>query len=170
MKKAVLILLAVITALVFFANRKKRQKIIYTDPEEYSKAVEESQSESIKESSLQESKIEDDMAKTQEELGKTIKGKQIVTKFIYGNHIEYQKLVFDKKGIAEYRLTYKYFDTDDYYKMVLGYGDAGEGKLIDNSDELRCIVYKDSGPFENDFDLYYDLYSRKDPDICTVIE
>ena len=169
MKKAVSLLLALTTALVLFSACSKKQKL-YTDPEEYSKAIEESISESEKESSEQESRIEDDMAKRQDELGKTIKGKQIVAKLTYGNHIEIEKIVFKKNGIADYRLTYKYYDSDDYYEMVLGYGDIGDEKIVDKDPDLRCIVYKNSGPFESDFDMYYDLYSRKDSAICTVIE
>ena len=168
MKKAVSLLMALATALVLFSACAKKQ--IYTDPEEYSKALDESISAREKESSEQESRIEDDMAKTQDELGKTIEGKQIVAKLTYGDHIEIVKTVFNKKGIADYRLTYKYFDSDDYYEMVLGYGDQGDEKIIDKSADLRCIVYKNSGPFESDYDMYYDLYSRKDPEICTLIE
>lgn len=170
MKKAFLILLGVMTVLILFTACEKKKKIIYTDPEEYQKAVSESVSESERESSEQESKIEEDMIKTQSELGKTIEGKQIVAKLIYGNHIEYEKVVFNKKGVADYIMTYKYFDTDDYYNMVLGYGDAGKDKLVDKSAELRCIVYKNSGPFDSDYETFYDIYSRKDPDICTIIK
>jgi hypothetical protein len=170
MKKAFLILLAVMTVLILFTACEKRKKIIYTDPEEYNKAVSESVSESEKESSEQESKIEEDMIKTQSEMGKTIEGKQIVVKLVYGNHIQYEKVVFNKKGVADYVMTYKYFDTDDYYNMVLGYGDTGKDKLVDNSDELRCIVYKNNGPFDMDYETFYGLYSRKSPDICTIVE
>ncbi len=169
MKKTVLLLTAFVAALILFSSCEKKQKLIYTDPEEYSKAISESQSESEKESSIQASKIEDDKAKTQAELGKTIEGKQIVAKLTYGDHIEYEKIVFKKNGIADYRLTYKYFDTDEYFNMVLGYGDAGDEKLVDKDADLRCIVYKNSGPFDSDYETYYDIYSRKDPEICTIL-
>ncbi len=164
MKKVTALLLAVITLLIVTACGK-----IYFDEEEYKEAVSESESEAAAESEKQEEEISENKSETEDELGKTTKGKQIVAKLVYGDMMQYEKVVFDKKGIAEYKLIYKYFFTDGYYDMVKGYGDVGSDKVIKTDDNLRLIVYKTKDILNLDYDTFLNVYQRKSEDICTII-
>lgn len=140
-----------------------------TTAEEINSIASQSDKENSVSESKQEAAISDSEEKVADELGKTKKNKQLVAKLTYGDHIEYQKIVFDSNGLADYKLTYKYFDNDSYYETVLGYGDASEGKLVDQDKDVRCLTYK-GDCLDIDYDTYYNLYERKDPDVCTIIK
>lgn len=166
MKKAICFLLLTAVILSFGACSKK----IYFDEEEYNSAVEKSEKEREESLSVQDAAIESDKKAVEKELGKTEKNKKLVAKLTYGDHIEYEALYFDKDGVLEYKMTYKYFDTDDYYNMVIGYGDIGNEKIVETDDELRCITYKNKNMAKMDFDTAYSIYSRKSEDICVIAE
>ncbi|MBR6940648.1 MAG: hypothetical protein IKH65_07580 [Clostridia bacterium] len=166
MKKAICLLLTLAAVLSLAACTKT----VYFDEKEYSEAVAKSEKEESESISQQEEEREKDVKNVEKELGKTEKNKKIIAKLAYGDHFEYEAVYFDKDGLAEYKLTYKYFDTDDYYQMVLGYGDVGDDKLIQSDDEIRCLVYKNKNIMKSDFETMYELYQRKSEDICTVYE
>ncbi len=166
MKQAICVLLAVITALCIFAGCQKK---IYFDEDEYNSAVSESKSVEDESLSEQESEIVADKANLEGELGKSEKNKKLVVKLVYGDHMEYVAIYF-KKNVFSYIMTYKYFDSESYYEMVKGYGDDGSDKLVETDDQLRCLVYKSTDRSKADYDFYYNLYSRRDPEICTIIE
>ncbi|MBR6361509.1 MAG: hypothetical protein IKS04_06900 [Clostridia bacterium] len=165
MKKAISVLLLCFVLLTACACQKR----IYTDPEEYSKAVAESESKAAEESSKQQVKIDEDIAKLESELGKTERDKQIVAKSVYTGRVIYEKIIFKNKKAA-YKLSYKYYDSDEDYDTQLSYGDNGNEKLIDKDKSIRCLVYKNTDILDMDFDQFYDLYDRKDHDIIQIVE
>lgn len=142
---------------------------IYFDEEKYSSQIAKDESEKAESSSKQVEEISENKDEVESELGKTKKNQKIVVKLTYGDHMEYVATYF-KNGVVSYRDTYKYFDTESYYEMVLGYGDVGNDKVIDTDDNLRLIVYRNKDVSEMDFESCLSLYERKDTEICEVIE
>ncbi|MBR5112773.1 MAG: hypothetical protein IK097_05045 [Clostridia bacterium] len=165
MKKALSVLLLCFVLLGICSCQKK----IITDPEEYSKYLEESESKAAAESSQQQEKIEEDIAKLESELGKTEKNKQIVAKSEYTGLRIYEKVIF-KKGKADYKLIYRYYDSDADYQEQVKMGDNGNDKLIDKDKSIRCLVYRNNDILEMDFDQFYKIYDDKDDNICQIIE
>ena len=165
MKKALSVLLLCFVLLGICSCQKK----IITDPEEYSKYLEESESKAAAESSQQQEKIEEDIAKLESELGKTEKNKQIVAKSEYTGLRIYEKVIF-KKGKADYRLIYKYYDKAEDYEEQVKMGDSGNEKLIDKDKSINCIVYKNTDILDLDFDEFYKIYDDKDDNICQIVE
>ena len=166
MKKALSVLLLSFVLLTACACQKK----FYTDPEEYSKAVAESESKSAAESSKQQVKIDEDIAKLESELGKTEKNKQLVARKEYSGLIIYEIVKFKNKKV-DYRLTYKYYDKDLDFQEQVEYGDKGTDKLIDYDKSIRCLVFKnDTANKEMTFDDVYALYDSMDHSIIKIIE
>ena len=166
MKKALSVLLLCFVLLGICSCQKK----IYTDPEEYSKYLEESESKAAAESSKQQVKIDEDIAKLESELGKTEKNKQIVVRKEYSGLIIYEIVKFKNKKV-DYRLTYKYFEGETDYKDQVEYGDIQNDKLIDSDDTLRCVVYKNNkANKEMTFDDVYALYDSMDHNIIQIVK
>ncbi len=168
MKKAAALLLSVLTAVTVFASCGKNKKI-YTDPKEYSKALAESEKESAEAESERNSEIESDIQELELELGKTEKGKQIVVKKEYNGLVIYEKTIF-KKGIADYMLLYKYYDKDEDYEQQVEFGDNGNEKLIEHDKKTRCLIYKNTDVLDLDYEAFYELYDRKDHNIIQIVE
>ena len=146
------------------------QKMIITNEEDYSKYVEESEAQSAKEASERQVKVDEDIAKLESELGKTVKNKQIVVRKQYSGLIIYEIVKFKNKKV-DYRLTYMYYDSDIDYKEQVGCGDKGNDKLIDNDDTLRCLVYKnDKANKEMTYDDNYALYDSMDHNIIQIVK
>ena len=164
MKKAMALLIAVITVLTAFAGCTKK---IYFDEEEFASAVSESESIREESSSKQEEDISEEKENLEEELGKTEKNKKIVLKLEYGEHMEYVVMYF-KRGKADYKMTYKYFFDRAYYDRIKGYGDDGTNKLVDSDDNTMCLTYKNKD-VEGDYEDYYELWVREDSDVRTVL-
>ncbi len=142
---------------------------IYFDEEKYNSEVAEEESEKAESSSKRVEEISENKDEVESELGKTEKNQKIVVKLTYGDHMEYVATYF-KNGIVSYRDTYKYFDTESYYEMVLEYGDIGDNKVIDTDDNLRLIVYRNKNVSEMDFESCLSLYERRDAEICEIIQ
>ena len=166
MKRAIAAVFSVIIVLSVFAGC---QKGVYFDAEKYEKAVSEANRKESESLSEQESKIEEDKAKLESEIGKSVKGEKLVIKMIAGEHTDYLVYTF-KKNKLDNLATYKYYTSDVNYKFAKEDGDIGSDKLIDSDDKLRCLVYKDSGGVDLDYDYYYNLYSRRDSEYCTIVE
>ena len=166
MKKALSVLLLCFVILGICSCQKK----IITDPDEYSKHVEKSESKAAEASSKQQVKIDEDIAKLESELGKTEKNKQIVVRKEYSGLIIYEIVKFKSKKV-DCRLTYKYFDSERDYKDELEIGDRGTDKLIDNDDALRCVVFKNEKANKDmTYDEVYELYDSMDHDIIVIVE
>lgn len=166
MKKAIAAVFSVIIAVTVFAGCQKK---VYLDTEKYEKAVSEQNRKESEALSEQESKIEEDKAKLEEEIGKSVKGEKLVVKQIVGEHTDYFVYNF-KKNKRESLVTYKYYTSDMNYELAKKDGDIGSDKLIDSDDKLRCLVYKDSGAVDLDYDYYYTLFSRRSSDYSTIVE
>lgn len=146
------------------------QKMIITNEEDYSKYVEESESQSAKEASERQVKVDEDIAKLESELGKTVKNKQIVVRKEYSGLIIYEIVKFKNKKV-DYRLTYKYFEGETDYKDQVEHGDIQNDKLIDSDDTLRCVVYKNNkANKEMTFDDVYALYDSMDHSIIQIVK
>ena len=165
MKKALSVLLLCFIILGICSCQKK----IITDPDEYSKYVEKSESKAAEASSKQQVKIDEDIAKLESELGKTEKNKQIVVRSEYSGLIIYEVVIFKNKK-ADYKLTYRYYDSDEDFDQQVEFGDNGNDKLIDKDKSIRCLVYKNTDILDMDFDQFYDIYARKNSDISKIIE
>lgn len=142
---------------------------VYFDEEKYNSKVSEEESKSERESSEAESQIEADQSEVASEMGKSEKDKKLVLKFTYGNHIELMEVVF-KNGKVHHNIIYKYFDSDEYYKTILGYGDQGSDKIIGHDDKTRMIQYKNDNFEGTDYETMRSIYERRDPNICQIIE
>lgn len=165
MKKITAVLL--LLAIMFSATACGK---VYFDEDKYNEAQsKEAEKQSVAQSE-QESAIAADKENLEGKMGKSEENKKLVVKRTYGDHMEYLELIFDKKGNIDYKITYKYFDEEDYYRTVLGYGDIGSDKMISHDDKLRMIAYKSKDLVEADYEFYYNLYARKDSEIYQIIE
>ncbi|MBO4342301.1 MAG: hypothetical protein J5870_04295 [Clostridia bacterium] len=142
---------------------------VYFDEEKYNSKVSEEESKSERESSEDMSRVSEKQSEVDEELGKTEKDKKIVVKYNYGEHSEIMVTYF-KNGKSDYRMTYKYYNTDEYYKKVLDAGDVGSDKLVDHDNKARLVVYKNKDAGGMDFETVYEMYARRNPEVCQVIE
>ena len=164
--KKILSIFLVTATLLCFASCKN--EVTSEDMDKIAEKSDEEMSESVSKHNKEVSKAADD---AEDGLGKTRKNKQIVAKIVYLDHVQYDKIVFDENGLAEYKEVYKYYDTDEHYNQVLSYGDnSADGKLIDNDPETRMIACKSTSIAAIDYDTFYELYERKSPDICTIIK
>lgn len=163
--KFMALLLVFATLFTVTACKKK----VYFDEDEYNKQVSINESKSEKEQSERSSKIDEDMSQVEQSIGKTEKNKKIIVKLTYGEHTDYEEILFDKNGIAKEKNYYKYYNTEEMYKFSLEQGSKGNQKLVDHDDTLLMIKYtvKDFGG--TDYDTLLDSYKRKDAEICDII-
>lgn len=165
MKRAVGLIMVFVSLFCLFSCGKK------TTAEEINKKAEESAEELSVSVSEREEKASEAADDAVDEIGKTKKNKQIVAKLVYSGSIYYDKIVFDDNGIASYKIIYKYCETDSQYNLLLSYGDnGGDGKLIEKDADVRLLVYKSTDVSPLDYETFYSLYERKNPDICTIIK
>ena len=166
MKRAIAAVFSLLIVMSVFAGCQKK---IYFDPEKYEKAVSEENRKESEALSEQESKIDEDKAKLESEIGKCVKGEKLVIKIYAGEHTDYMVYNF-KKNKLDTLVTYKYYNSDFNYKLAKEDGDIGSDKLIDSNDKTRCLVFKDSGGVDLDYDYYYNMYSRRVSDTCEIVE
>lgn len=167
MKKAisVLILLAIVFSLAACGEKR-----IYTSEEDYLSKVSEMRE---KEESSSKQFIEDvsqDQENLEQEVGKSEKNKQLILKYTYGGFTQYEISYFNKDGILDYRETYKYFHSDDYYKDIKEQGNIGNDKLIKTDDNIRLLVYKNKDLMEFSYDDLYKKAQNSAAEICEIIE
>ena len=167
MKKAISVLLMMFVAAGVFAGCQKKKKV-YRDVEEYRSAVSESEKEESESASIREEEISEDKSALAETLGKSDGKEQLVFRFDKANGVEYRVINFKKNGMADYMITYMYFNDDKYYQDIKAIGDYTDKKLIDTDDKTRCLTYKSTDIFEMNYKEYYDYY--KSFDDCTVVE
>lgn len=168
MKKVIAVLL-VFSALLSVSACSFKSKI-YTDPDEYSKAVSEEQSKKEVEESERADDISEAKSETEDKIGVTEEGKQIVVKLYGGTTITYEKSVFDKKGTLDYRIEYVYYDTEKHYKDIKEFGDYDNKKLIESDDRTLCLTYKTTeGLIKLDYATALSLYERRNEEFCEIV-
>ncbi len=106
------------------------------------------------------------------EIGKTIKGKKLVIKAESSLGYRYDVFEFNKKGKMTERLTYEFYDKINNYEVQAEIKEDRKRKLIDTDDKARMVVYKYNEVWEQTFDELYESYSK--PEIkdlgYTIIE
>lgn len=122
--------------------------------------------------SQRDAEIDEKIASVEEDVGKTEKGKRLVTKMVYGESTIYEVVVFKNKT-SDYILRYEFYYSDWVYENAKKVGDDGNDKLIKKDDNTRLLVYKNKDNMELSFDDYYARYQKKverNPDIFTIVE
>lgn len=94
------------------------------------------------------------------EIGKTEKGKKLVIKAESSLGYRYNVFNFNKKGAMTERLCYEFYDSIENYEVQSKIKDDRTRKLIDTDDEARMVVYKYEEVWEQSFDELYEAYSK----------
>lgn len=94
------------------------------------------------------------------EIGKTIKGKKLVIKAESSLGYKYYVFEFNKKGKMTNRLSYEFYDSLENYEVQSEIKETLGRKLIDTDDEARMVVYKYDEVWEQNFDEVYEGYSK----------
>lgn len=93
------------------------------------------------------------------EIGKTVKGKKLVIKAESSLGYKYNVFEFNKKGNMTARYCYEFYDSIENYEVQSKIEDR-KRKLVDTDDEARMVVYKYNEVWEQTFDELYDAYSK----------
>ena len=96
------------------------------------------------------------------EIGKTVKGKKLVIKAESSLGYRYNVFEFNKKGKMTERLSYEFYDTIENYEVQAEIKGDRKRKLIDTDDKARMVVYKYNEVWEQTFDELYDAYSKSE--------
>lgn len=99
------------------------------------------------------------------EIGKTVKGKKLVIKSESSLGYKYNVFEFNKKGNMTARFCYEFYDSIENYKVQSKIEDR-ERKLVDTDDEARMVVYKYKEVWEQNFDELYEAYSK--PEVISL--
>ncbi len=94
------------------------------------------------------------------EIGKTIKGKKLVIRAESSLGYRYDVFEFNKKGKMTERLTYEFYDSIHNYEVQAEIKEDRKRKLIDTDDKARMVVYKYNEVWEQTFDEIYAAYSK----------
>ncbi len=162
MKKSILILIIASLIIFAFCACDKKPDVSKMNESEIASYVEKSMASERESASVREENIEQAVAKTEKEIGKSVKGKKLVLKTQYGSFVEYQVIKFGKDKYPSEKLIYRYFDDDNdfnYYKNI-NYPDSD--KIKDSDKELRCIVIESEINLPLSYDKLYERYSNDD--------
>ena len=106
------------------------------------------------------------------EIGKTIKGKKLVVRAEISLGYKYLVFEFNKKGKMTERFSYEFYNSIENYEVQAEIKEDRKRKLVDTDDKARMVVYKYEDVWEQTFDELYAAYSN--PDInglgYTIIE
>lgn len=94
------------------------------------------------------------------EIGKTVKGKKLVIRAESSLGYRYDVFEFNKKGKMTERLTYEFYDAIHNYEVQAEIKEDRKRKLIDTDDKARMVVYKYNEVWEQTFDEIYAAYSK----------
>ncbi len=97
---------------------------------------------------------------SENEIGKTVKGKKLVIRCEISMGYKYEVFTFNKKGKMTERLSYEFYDSVDNYKVQSDIKGDRKRKLVDTDDEARMVVYKYNETWEQTFNELYDAYSK----------
>ncbi len=167
MKRIIALLLALASVISISACSFKQ-----LTPEEKASKRAAKESEYYAESSKREANIVKTKEELLKEIGKTQKGKKIVTKTYYssdGTEL-FREYVFNKNGFADYIKKYYFYPESSYY-IIKDQGSKGNDKLIDHDDDNRLLVYKYSYKAAGDPETTYDDVMKHLKDFnATIIE
>lgn len=106
------------------------------------------------------------------EIGKTVKGKKLVIRAESSLGYKYNVFEFNKKGKMTKYLSYEFYDKIENYEVQSNIKEDRKRKLVDTDDKARMVVYKYNEVWEQTFDELYAAYSK--PEIndlgYTVVE
>lgn len=94
------------------------------------------------------------------EIGKTVKGKKLVIRAESSMGYKYLVFEFNKKGKMTERLSYEFYDTLENYEVQAEIKEDRKRKLVDTDDKARMVVYKYEEVWEQTFDELYAAYSK----------
>ncbi|MBQ4604240.1 MAG: hypothetical protein IJB16_06515 [Clostridia bacterium] len=97
---------------------------------------------------------------SENEIGKTIKGKKLVIRAESAFGYKYLVFSFNKKGAMTEYLSYEFYDEIDNYNVQKEIKNPYHGKkLVDTDDKARMVVYKYEEMWNQTFDEIYANYS-----------
>ena len=94
------------------------------------------------------------------EIGKTVKGKKLVIKAESSLGYKYNVFEFNKKGKMTKYLSYEFYDAINNYEVQSKIKEDRKRKLVDTDDKARMVVYKYNEVWEQTFDELYEAYSK----------
>lgn len=94
------------------------------------------------------------------EIGKTVKGKRLVINAKSSLGYKYNVFIFNKKGKMTERLCYEFYDSIENYEVQSEIKNPQGRKLVDSDAEARMVVYKYDEVWEQTFDELYEAYSK----------
>lgn len=157
--KKLIALIAVFAAVLSFSACKK----INMTPEEKQAYYAEEESKKVAASIQAENDYIDGVNEFSEnEIGKTIKGKKLVIKAESSLGYKYNVFEFNKKGKMTNRLSYEFYDSIENYNVQSEIKDDRKRKLIDTDDAARMVVYKYNEVWEQTFDELYASYDKEE--------
>ena len=156
--KKLIALIAVLATLLSLSACKLGKEL---SPEEKQSKYAEAESERVAASLQAENYYIDGVHEySDNEIGKTIKGKKLVIKGESSMGYKYSVFEFNKKGKMTKRLSYEFFDSIDNYEVQAEIDGDRKRKLVDTDDKARMVVYKYDEVWEQTFDEIYAAYSK----------
>ncbi len=100
---------------------------------------------------------------SENEIGKTIKGKKLVIRAESAFGYKYLVFSFNKKGKMTEYLSYEFYDNLDNYEVQKEIKNPYNGKkLVNTDDKARMVVYKYDEMWSQTFDEIYANYSSSE--------
>lgn len=97
---------------------------------------------------------------SENEIGKTQKGKKLVVKCDSPLGYKYNVFEFNKKGKMTARLCYEFYDSIENFEVQSNIKDARKYKIVDTDKEARMVVIKYNEVWEQSFDEIYNTYAK----------
>ena len=157
MKKVIAVLVVAASLLSLTACKMKKEMT----NEEYQASLAANESKRVAESIKVEEEYSEGIAENVEEIGKTVKNKRLVLKVASPTGTEYEVIVMDKKGNADYELLYQFFDYIGNYNAIVDYKDEVNRKQIKHDAKARMIVYRIDNIREATFDELYEEFKSE---------
>ncbi len=97
------------------------------------------------------------------EIGKTVKGKRIVVRCESAFGYKYLVFIFNKKGEMTKRSSYEFYDNIDNYEVQKEIKKPyGSKKLVDTDDKARMVVYEYEEMWAQTYDEVYANYKNSE--------
>ncbi|GEM_PF-5525479 len=155
MKKLIAVFMLCAIAVSLSACHSKKNM---TD-EEYSKYVDAEQSKKVAESVKAEAKVSEGLAEVSDDVGKTIKGKKLVVYKDDDYSKIYKVIMMDKKGNADYIVTYYFAPTRTAYNQLVDTGKT-DGTLYKKDASSRMVAYKEKSEMKQPYEEFYNKYKK----------
>lgn len=157
MKKVIAVLVVAASLLSLTACKMKKEM----SNEEFQASLAADESKRVAESIKVEEEYSEGIAENVEEIGKTVKNKRLVLKTLSSTGYEYEVIVMDRKGNADYKLLYQFFDYIGNYNAIVEYKDEENKKQVKHDEKARMIVYRIDDIQEATFDELYESYKSE---------